>query len=86
LRHAAGLASPPQEHVSLTADVEAPAHLTYFVPVKVRWSDDGRALADPRPTNTSGDFVSLAGTDGVVELGKGRALHPAGTTGRLFRW
>lgn len=86
LARAAGLAARPAEYVRLTADVEAPPHLTYFVPVKVRWSADGQALADPHPTNTSGDFVTLAGTDGVMELAKGRANHPAGTTGPVFRW
>lgn len=85
LQRAAGLAAAA-EHVTLTAAVEAPQHLTYFVPVKIRWSDDGRALADPHPTNTSGDFVTLAGTDGIVELPKGSATHSAGTAGRLFRW
>ena len=86
LRHAAGLPRGPIERVRLTADAAAPARLTYFLPVALRWSDDGVALAEPKPTNTSGDFVSLAGTDGFVELPPGRAVHPAGTVARLFRW
>jgi molybdopterin molybdotransferase len=43
-------------------------------------------LADPHPTNTSGDFVALAGTDGFVELAALRGSYPKGTVARLFRW
>jgi molybdopterin molybdotransferase len=85
-RRAAGLAPAPVERVKLTADQTGPERLTWFLPVKLRWSDEGEALAEPRPTNTSGDFVSLAGTDGFVELPKGRSLHRAGTVAPLFRW
>jgi len=86
LRHAAGLASAPPERVRLAAAVEGPERLTYFLPVKLAWSDDGVAEALPRPTNTSGDFISLAHTDGFVELPPGRAQREAGTVARLFRW
>jgi molybdopterin molybdotransferase len=44
------------------------------------------ALAEPRPTNTSGDFAALAGTDGFVELPAAGAPYAAGTAVRLFRW
>ena len=50
------------------------------------WDADGRELAMPRPTNTSGDFSSLAATDGFIELAAGTALRERGTTGRIFRW
>ena len=83
LRYAAGLIEDPPERVRLTERVDGP-DLTYFLPVKLSWSDAGVALAEPRPTNTSGDFVSLAGTDGFVELPAGK--HAAGTAARLFRW
>jgi molybdopterin molybdotransferase len=84
LRHAAGLPAEPPERVRLTDSVAAPQSLTYFLPVKLRSSDEGVALAAPRPTNTSGDFVALAGTDGFVELAPGP--HAPGTVARLFRW
>jgi molybdopterin molybdotransferase len=56
------------------------------LPVKLHWSDDGAALAEPRPTNTSGDFASLAGTDGIIELPPGPPRHAAGTVAPLYRW
>ena len=60
--------------------------LTYFVPVKLTWSAAGVARADTRPTNTSGDFVTLAGTDGFVELPAAKQTYAAGSAARLFRW
>lgn len=86
MKQACGLNPEANEIAALTEDVAAPVHLTYFIPVKISWSDSGQALAAPRPTNTSGDFISLAGTDGVLELPKGREVHPAGTAGRVWRW
>jgi molybdopterin molybdotransferase len=86
LRAATGLAPAPAERVELTAPVEASATLTLFVPVTLSWSERGTTLAEPRPTNTSGDFVALAGTDGFVELPANRGAYPAGTVAPLFRW
>ncbi|HVS25163.1 MAG TPA: molybdopterin molybdotransferase MoeA [Gammaproteobacteria bacterium] len=86
LRAAAGLVPPPAELVVLAAPAEASAELTHFMPVKLAWSAAGAALATPCPTNTSGDFAALAGTDGFVELPARRAQYPAGAIVRLFRW
>jgi molybdopterin molybdotransferase len=86
LRHAAGLTEPPHELVELTAPVEASPTLTLFVPVTLSSSDRATLLAEPRPTNTSGDFVALAGTNGFVELAAKRGSYAAGTVARLFRW
>ena len=86
LRTAAGLNPAPPELVELAAPVDASPDLTLFMPVTLSWSRTGTALATPRPTNTSGDFTALAGTDGFVELSAQAHPHPAGTVARLFRW
>jgi molybdopterin molybdotransferase len=86
LRHASGLPAARPELVELTAPVEASPTLTLFTPVTLSSSDRGTLLATPHPTNTSGDFVTLAGTDGFVELAAERGSYPAGTVARLFRW
>jgi molybdopterin molybdotransferase len=86
LRAAAGLAAQPAEHVTLAAPAAALAELTHFMPVKLAWSTSGTALATPCPTNTSGDFVALAGTDGFVELPPRRGEYEDGAAVRLFRW
>lgn len=74
------------ELVTLSEATSAPPNLTYFLPVKTHWTESGAGLAQPCPTNTSGDFVSLANTDGFVELPRGHAAHAAGTVATLYRW
>jgi molybdopterin molybdotransferase len=81
-----GLRAAPAEFARLSEPVSGPANMTYFVPVILSWSDDGVESALPRPTNTSGDFASLAATDGFVELPSGRGEHPVGSFGRIYRW
>jgi hypothetical protein len=54
--------------------------------VAVSSSTHATLQATPHLTNTSGDFVTLAGTDGFVELAAKNGPHPAGTVARLFRW
>ena len=86
LRQASGLAAGPPERVEITAPIEASPTLTIFIPVTLSSSERATLLATPHPTNTSGDFVTLAGTHGFVELAAKRGSYPAGTVARLFRW
>ena len=86
LRQAAGLPASRPELVELTAAVDASPALTLFMPVTLSSSGRGTLLAEPHATNTSGDFVALAGTDGFVELAAKSGVHAAGTVARLFRW
>ncbi|HZF31108.1 MAG TPA: molybdopterin molybdotransferase MoeA [Gammaproteobacteria bacterium] len=86
LRQALGERPGAPELVALSEPSEASQELTYFIPVKLASSAAGVLLAAPRPTNTSGDFVALAGTDGFVELPPRRGDHPPGTVARLYRW
>jgi molybdopterin molybdotransferase len=60
--------------------------LTWFLPVRIDAGVDGAPLATPCPTNTSGDFVSLAGTSGFVELPRGQDNYPAGFLADFFSW
>jgi molybdopterin molybdotransferase len=86
LRHASGLPAARPELVELTAAIEASPTLTLFTPVTLSSSERGTVLAEPHPTNTSGDYVTLAGTDGFVELAAKHGSYAAGTVARLFRW
>ena len=83
---ALGAAAPAHEVVRLAEDVRFDPDLTYFLPVALRSTEHGTPLADPRPTNTSGDFVSLANTTGFVELPRGRDVYAKDLAVRLFRW
>jgi molybdopterin molybdotransferase len=74
------------EKMALGAPVTVNPPLTTFMPVRIDVDDWGRAWALPRPTNGSGDFTSLAGTDGFVELPPGPNTYPKGFVTRLHRW
>lgn len=81
-----GATPGPVVRVPLAAEVRFEPDLGYFLPVVLAFGDDGSVRATPRPTNTSGDFVALAGTDGFVELPRGGKVFPAGYAARFFRW
>lgn len=83
---AMGTAPVPAERVALAAAVSFDLALTYFLPVAVEHDQWGRPWAQPRPTNGSGDFVSLISTDGFLELPPGPATYPQGHVARLYRW
>jgi molybdopterin molybdotransferase len=83
---ASGAPPPAAPAVRLAAPVEFRPDLAYFLPVRLRWGEDGAVGALPRPTNTSGDFVALAGTDGFVELPRGRDHFPAGWPAPFHAW
>lgn len=74
------------ESAVLTEDITFKARLTCFMPVRLASGSDGRLLATPVPTNTSGDFASLSGTDGYVELKLEQDEFPEGMAVPLHRW
>ncbi len=86
LNAAQGAQHPAPEHATLSEEVSFRPNLTWFLPVRLSTDRDGQLLAHPRQTNTSGDFASLAQTDGFAQLPANRARFPAGHTARIFRW
>jgi molybdopterin molybdotransferase len=74
------------ERIALGGPVKVDPALAFFLPVRTELDDWGRPWAMPRPTNGSGDFTSLAGTDGFVELPPGPNTYPKGFVTRLYRW
>ncbi len=83
---AMGAKREPSERLALAAPVTVQSALTYFLPVAVQTDDWGRAWATPRPTNGSGDFLSLSGTDGFAEIPPGPNTHPKGFVTAVYRW
>jgi molybdopterin molybdotransferase len=83
---AMGMPAASRERVALSAPIHWDTQLTGFVPVRVTNDDWARPWATPSPTNGSGDFASLALTDGFVELPPGPADFAKGYVTRLFRW
>ena len=86
LRAAMGEVPGEPPRIALTAPFEVKAPLAFYLPVKLKSDDWGRTSAEPRPTNGSGDFTALAGTDGFVELPPGPNTFPKGHVARFFRW
>ena len=74
------------ESALLSEDVTFKPALTCFLPVRLLSGNDGKVLAQPVPTNTSGDFTSLSGTDGYVELDRETSEFPKGSPVPLHRW
>ena len=74
------------ERLALAAPVTFKPPLAYFLPVVIEHDDWGRPWADPKAPNGSGDFLSLAGTDGFVELPPGPNTYPKGFVTSVYRW
>ncbi len=87
LRTSLGDVNIQTEIASLSANVtDGPKDWTYFVPVTLQWQRDGRLLATPHKINTSGDFASLAGTDGIAELGIDENARNIGSPVAIYKW
>ncbi len=86
MEEAIGAQPKPMTYAVMEEEVVFTANLTYHVPVKTKSRPDGRLSAWPVITNTSGDFSSLQGSDGFVELPRTGKSAPKGTTAAYFRW
>ncbi|HZD52194.1 MAG TPA: molybdopterin molybdotransferase MoeA, partial [Woeseiaceae bacterium] len=73
------------EYAVLAEDVSFKPSLTAFLPVRLQSDVDGLLKAKPVPTNTSGDFAALRGTDGYIELAQSQVHFPAGSPVPLHR-
>lgn len=86
LLNASGRVNAVAESAALREAVTFKPDLTCFLPVVIDSSLEGRTVATPVATNTSGDFSALGGTDGYVELSRQQSEFPAGTVVPLHRW
>jgi len=86
LRGSLGQSPERAQRLALGAPVTVTPALTYFLPVRLEPDDWGRDWAVPAPTNGSGDFTALAGTDGFIELPPGPNTYAKGFVTRLYRW
>jgi molybdopterin molybdotransferase len=83
---ASGASASPPEEIRLGAEFQVRPPLTFFLPVRLEAHAGEGSVAVPNPTRGSGDFVSLLGTHGFVELPPGPALYPAGHVAPFYRW
>lgn len=84
---AMGASEPSQgEKIALSAPVKFNPPLTGFLPARVETDEWGRPWATTVATNGSGDYASLAGTAGFVEIPPGPNIYAKGFVTRLYRW
>ncbi|HWW20521.1 MAG TPA: molybdopterin molybdotransferase MoeA, partial [Steroidobacteraceae bacterium] len=83
---AMGVPASSAQRIALAAPIEWTSKLTGFFPVRISCDDWARPWGTPCPTNGSGDFASLALTDGFIELPPGPADFAKGYVARLYRW
>lgn len=70
----------------LAESISLSSPLTYFIPAVFHQDDDCRIYATLKLTNTSGDFFSLVGTDGMVELPAGINNFCKGSEVSFYSW
>jgi len=86
LNQAVGCKAPLQEFAVLSEDVRITTAFTNFLPVKIEPDQGGRLHAAPIIPNSSGDFASLTGSDGFLELPADTTHFSCGFAARLYRW
>ena len=86
LRKIVGQTPAATETVALAEPFHFPKPLAFFLPVRIRQTEDGRSLAHPAPFNTSGDLAGLVETDGFIELPADQSDFSAGYCAPLHRW
>jgi molybdopterin molybdotransferase len=83
---AMGAEPAPPETIRLARAVKRGRPVASFVPVSVRYDENGEIVALPIVPSGSGDFLALAGTHGFVELPPQADPYPEGFVARLYRW
>ncbi|MDP9084620.1 MAG: molybdopterin molybdotransferase MoeA [Pseudomonadota bacterium] len=86
IAEAMGTKRAAPERLALAAPVTFKPPLAYFLPVNIVHDEWGRPWATPQPPRGSGGFLSLAGTDGFVELPPGPNTYPKGFVTTVYRW
>ena len=86
LMQMSGALTEMPSYAALGETVTFKPKLTYFLPVAVTSEPDGRRVALPMATNTSGDLAGLLNTSGFVELPAADGEFPRGTAARYWPW
>ncbi|EDY82072.1 Probable molybdopterin binding domain protein [Verrucomicrobiia bacterium DG1235] len=79
---------PPSKplYAKLTHDLTFKPEITLFLPASTDPRPSGELWAKPVLFNTSGDFISVAQTDGFLELPKTRSIFPEGEPFQFYPW
>jgi len=85
LRAASGAAKRAATSVSLAAAFRSSTRFAALIPCTVETGPDAVYRASLQATSSSGDLVSIRGTQGYVELAPGPAEFPAGSLATFYR-
>lgn len=72
--------------VRLTQEVVFKKALTYFIPVKIEFHEDGALYATPLKIKNSGEFTALAESDGFIELPAEKNIFSPGEVYSFYGW
>ncbi|MBX2890083.1 MAG: molybdopterin molybdotransferase MoeA [Saprospiraceae bacterium] len=86
LRKSMGESLRHPEMAALNEAVSFKPALTYFLPVRLTWSNDGLMRAQPSPGHGSGDLANLSDADGFLELPVERDVFRAGEAFPVHRY
>ncbi|HCR30899.1 MAG TPA: molybdopterin molybdenumtransferase MoeA [Opitutae bacterium] len=86
LNLSSGLNSTPTPKALLGEPFRFPPPLTLFLPAKLQIDEDARPWATPLPFNTSSDFISVASTDGFLELPSSQTEFEKGVPFPFYPW
>lgn len=86
LNLASGLNQKAIPHALLSEPFSFPPPLTLFLPAKLRIDEEAKCWATLLPFNTSGDFVSVASTDGFLELPAAQSEFEKGSAFPFYPW
>lgn len=81
-----GKSACPPQIVKLRSEFNFTPPLTLFLPVSLSCDETGQMWAAPLPFNTSGDYISVAQTQGFVELPRSESVFPEGSSHRFYKW
>lgn len=65
-------------YAALSQDYTFKPDLTYFLQVKISYTQKGQVIATPFTGNGSGDLANLTNADGFLELPKGKEVYQKG--------
>lgn len=73
-------------YAKINFDLEFNKDLTYFLPVRIIYDRCGQVWASKIESNGSGDFYSLAQSDGFIEFPHDQSLFKKGEAFPLYLW
>jgi len=81
-----GADNSPPYRLPLAHSVDFHPALGWLLAVQLVSNENAELTAIPQPTNTSGDFAGLSGSDGIIELPADQQHFPSGYRALFYPW